>query len=162
MIGIPNERSREEMKNQIKVIVITWYVLSNLSYMNLVMTLVFPTDWSPKNTSLYFARGDTGAIALTNDDRRREGDEENSIIHVEWCCNRKKGTRKLYWSGVPRKLYKIIVHRNFFFLFPPIPKLRLRPISSKSSAVRIFDVRWLFREVHAVLPALESYFSVPL
>ena len=28
----------------------TWYVLSNLSYMNRVMMLVFPTDWSPRNT----------------------------------------------------------------------------------------------------------------
>jgi hypothetical protein len=25
--------------------------------MNLVMMEVFPTDWSPRNTSLYFARG---------------------------------------------------------------------------------------------------------
>jgi hypothetical protein len=28
----------------------TWYVLSNLSYMNLVIMLVLPTDWSPKKT----------------------------------------------------------------------------------------------------------------
>lgn len=28
----------------------TWYVLSNLSYMKRVMMLVFPTDWSPRNT----------------------------------------------------------------------------------------------------------------
>ena len=26
--------------------------------------LVLPTDWSPKNTSLYFAKADTGAIFL--------------------------------------------------------------------------------------------------
>jgi hypothetical protein len=28
----------------------TWYVLSNLSYMNRVMMLVLPTDWSPRKT----------------------------------------------------------------------------------------------------------------
>jgi hypothetical protein len=38
-------------------------VVSNLSYMNLVMMLVFPTDWSPRNTSLYLANADTTAIA---------------------------------------------------------------------------------------------------
>ena len=30
--------------------------------MKRVMILVLPTDWSPKNTSLYFAKADTGAI----------------------------------------------------------------------------------------------------
>lgn len=40
----------------------TWYVLSNLSYMKRVIILVFPTDWSPKNTSLYLAKGDTVAV----------------------------------------------------------------------------------------------------
>jgi hypothetical protein len=35
----------------------TWYVLSNLSYMKRVMIEVFPTLWSPKKTSLYFASG---------------------------------------------------------------------------------------------------------
>lgn len=33
-----------------------------MSYMNRVMMLVFPTDWSPRNTSLYLARAETGAI----------------------------------------------------------------------------------------------------
>ena len=37
-------------------------MLSNLSYMKQVMILVLPTDWSPKNTSLYFAKADIGAI----------------------------------------------------------------------------------------------------
>lgn len=32
--------------------------------MKRVMMLVLPTDWSPKNTSLYFAKADTGAIFL--------------------------------------------------------------------------------------------------
>ena len=32
-------------------------MLSKLSYMNLVMMDVFPTPWSPRNTSLYFASG---------------------------------------------------------------------------------------------------------
>ena len=36
--------------------------MSNLSYMKRVMMLVLPTDWSPKKTSLYLARGDTVAI----------------------------------------------------------------------------------------------------
>ena len=40
----------------------TWYVLSNLSYMKRVIILVFPTDWSPRNTSLYLAKGDTVAV----------------------------------------------------------------------------------------------------
>jgi hypothetical protein len=44
-------------------LIITWYVVSNLSYMNLVMMLVLPTDWSPRNTSLYLANADTTAIA---------------------------------------------------------------------------------------------------
>jgi hypothetical protein len=30
--------------------------------MKRVMMLVFPTDWSPKNTSLNFAKGETEAI----------------------------------------------------------------------------------------------------
>ena len=37
-------------------------MLSNLSYMKRVMILVLPMDWSPKNTSLYFAKADTEAI----------------------------------------------------------------------------------------------------
>ena len=37
-------------------------MLSNWSYMKRVMILVLPMDWSPKNTSLYFAKADTGAI----------------------------------------------------------------------------------------------------
>ena len=32
--------------------------------MKRVMILVLPTDWSPKNTSLYFAKADTGAISF--------------------------------------------------------------------------------------------------
>jgi len=36
---------------------ITWYVLSNESYMNLVINEVFPTDCFPKNTTLYFLSG---------------------------------------------------------------------------------------------------------
>jgi len=36
--------------------------VSNLSYMKRVMMLVLPTDWSPKKTSLYLARGDTVTI----------------------------------------------------------------------------------------------------
>lgn len=36
--------------------------MSNLSYMKRVMMLVLPTDWSPRKTSLYLARGDTVAI----------------------------------------------------------------------------------------------------
>lgn len=43
--------------------------MSNLSYMKRVMMLVFPTDWSPKNTNLYLAKGDTDAILLWNSDR---------------------------------------------------------------------------------------------
>lgn len=35
----------------------TWYVVSNLSYMNRVIMLVFPADWSPRKTSLYLASG---------------------------------------------------------------------------------------------------------
>lgn len=37
--------------------------MSNLSYIKRVIMLVLPTDWSPRNTSLYFARGDTVAIS---------------------------------------------------------------------------------------------------
>ena len=37
-------------------------MLSNLSYMKRVMILVLPMEWSPKNTSLYFAKADTEAI----------------------------------------------------------------------------------------------------
>ena len=37
-------------------------MLSNLSYMKRVMILILPTDWSPKNTSLYFAKANTRAI----------------------------------------------------------------------------------------------------
>ena len=37
-------------------------MVSNLSYMKRVMMLVLPTDWSPRKTSLYLARGDTVAI----------------------------------------------------------------------------------------------------
>ena len=54
------ENSRE-LKRERRI---TWYVVSNLSYMKRVMMLVFPTDWSPRNTSLYLARGDTTAIGL--------------------------------------------------------------------------------------------------
>lgn len=49
------KKQRNELNN-------TWYVVSNLSYMKRVMMLVLPTDWSPRNTSLYLARGDTVAI----------------------------------------------------------------------------------------------------
>ena len=40
---------------------LTWYVLSNLSYMKRVMMEVFPTDWSPRNTNLNFANGEADA-----------------------------------------------------------------------------------------------------
>jgi hypothetical protein len=35
----------------------TWYVVSKTPYMKDLMIDVFPTPWSPKNTSLYLARG---------------------------------------------------------------------------------------------------------
>lgn len=43
---------------------LTWYVVSNLSYIKRVIILVFPTLWSPRNTNLYFARGVTVDILL--------------------------------------------------------------------------------------------------
>jgi hypothetical protein len=43
----------------------TWYVLSNVSYMNRVIMLVFPTDWSPRKTSLYLASGLEPAIFVS-------------------------------------------------------------------------------------------------
>lgn len=33
---------------------VAWYVLSNVSYMNFVIKLVFPTDCSPRNTTFVF------------------------------------------------------------------------------------------------------------
>jgi hypothetical protein len=44
--------------------------------MNRVMMLVLPTDWSPKNTSLYFAKAETGAIFESNDDYKIEEEED--------------------------------------------------------------------------------------
>lgn len=35
--------------------------------MKRVMMLVLPTDWSPRNTSLYFARAEIGAIVEISD-----------------------------------------------------------------------------------------------
>jgi hypothetical protein len=37
--------------------IVAWYVLSNESYINLVIRDVFPTLCSPKNTSLNFFKG---------------------------------------------------------------------------------------------------------
>ena len=42
----------------------TWYVVSNLSYMNRVIMLVLPTLWSPRKTSLYLASGVTALVAM--------------------------------------------------------------------------------------------------
>jgi len=45
--------------------------------------LVLPTDWSPKNTSLYLAKADTGAIfksnqiIITETERERERENES-------------------------------------------------------------------------------------
>ena len=36
---------------------LTWYAVSNESYINLVIMDVLPTPWSPRNTSLYLASG---------------------------------------------------------------------------------------------------------
>jgi hypothetical protein len=44
--------------------------------MNRVMMLVLPTDWSPKNTSLYFAKAETGAIFESNDDYKIEAEDK--------------------------------------------------------------------------------------
>ena len=35
-------------------LLLTWYFTSKLSYVNLRIIEVFPTDWSPKKTILYF------------------------------------------------------------------------------------------------------------
>lgn len=69
--------------------------MSNLSYMKRVMMLVLPTDWSPKKTSLYFAKGDTDAIFFVynidlkslsfffpnenENEEKREREEENEM-----------------------------------------------------------------------------------
>jgi hypothetical protein len=45
--------------------------------MNLVMMLVLPTDSSPRNTSLYFARGETEVVATT------EGEDAAMAIEEE-------------------------------------------------------------------------------
>ena len=51
--------------------------------MKRVMMLVLPTDWSPKNTSLYLAKADTGAIfksnqiIITETERERERENES-------------------------------------------------------------------------------------
>lgn len=36
---------------------LTWYAVSNESYINRVIMDVLPTPWSPRNTSLYLANG---------------------------------------------------------------------------------------------------------
>lgn len=41
---------------RVRVVINTWYVLSKVSYMNLVIIEVLPTDWSPRKTSLYLER----------------------------------------------------------------------------------------------------------
>ncbi len=43
----------------------TWYVLSNLSYMNRVMMLVLPTDWSPRKTCAVVLRVESTAPSLS-------------------------------------------------------------------------------------------------
>ena len=59
--------------------------------MKRVMMLVLPTDWSPKNTSLYLAKADTGAIFKSNQiiiteterERERERERENESEEEE-------------------------------------------------------------------------------
>ena len=36
---------------------LAWYAVSNESYINRVIIDVLPTPWSPRNTSLYLAKG---------------------------------------------------------------------------------------------------------
>ena len=43
--------------------------------MNLVMMLVFPTDWSPRNTSLYFAKGETEVVTMACDGDEQEEED---------------------------------------------------------------------------------------
>lgn len=53
--------------------------------MKRVMILVLPTDWSPKNTSLYLAKADTGAIFVP--DQRNMPCIEKTGASVALSCN---------------------------------------------------------------------------
>ena len=58
--------------------------------MKRVMMLVFPTDWSPRKTSLYFARADVGAISGEISGlpfRQRKNYRMEMEISVEVSCN---------------------------------------------------------------------------
>ena len=71
--------------------IVAAYELSNLSYMNRVNMLVFPVDWSPRKTTLNFARapgsrqgrGGVGEGRARRETRRREDEKRNIRITGE-------------------------------------------------------------------------------
>lgn len=104
------ESDRNEGSIQIRIQQgITWYVLSNLSYMKRVMMLVLPTDWSPRKTSLYLARAEVGAISGEISDWEFR---ERKNYGMEMEMEISEGEDELQW----KKLW-ILVWPSLFFLW---------------------------------------------
>lgn len=63
--------------------------------------LVLPTDWSPKNTSLYFAKADTAAIIRASHSKSKIGSNQELIF---WRDREKLGLLTLNLSILPLSL----------------------------------------------------------